>query len=248
MRRLLPVLLALGAATASMPAACSSPAEKKLPPLAMLSHQVRITIEDQVAVTRVEQTFRNHTPRQLEATYVFPVPKGASVQKFAMWVNGKEMPGELVEAAKARKIYTDIVRRTRIPVCWSTSAMTCCNCASSRCRPDKDQKIAISYTSVAVADAGVIEYVYPLKTDAKAASTLEKFSIKVHLKSQHPLQNIYSPTPSDYHDAAQRPRSQDRFREKPSSARPRLPTVLHGRRQSQGHRVDRVHASARGRQ
>ena len=58
------------------------PTEKKLAPLAMLNHQVNIAIEDQVAVTRIEQTFRNHTDRQLEATYIFPIPKGASVRKF----------------------------------------------------------------------------------------------------------------------------------------------------------------------
>src|SRR5579883_388319 len=91
------------------------PVEKSVPPLAMLNHQVTITIDDQVATTQAEQTFRNHTDRALEATYVFPVPRGASVQKFTMWVNGKEVAGELVEAAKARQVYTDIVRRTQDP-------------------------------------------------------------------------------------------------------------------------------------
>src|SRR5262249_12678905 len=91
------------------------PEEKTLPPLAMLNHKVTIAVEDQLAVTRVEQTFRNHTPRQLEATYVFPVPKGASVNKFTMWVDGKETTGELLEAGKAREVYTSIVRRTQDP-------------------------------------------------------------------------------------------------------------------------------------
>ena len=66
------------------------PEDKSLPPLAMLNHRVTVNVEDQVAQTRVEQTFRNHTDRALEATYVFPVPKGASVDRFTMWVNGKE--------------------------------------------------------------------------------------------------------------------------------------------------------------
>src|SRR5207247_3555987 len=33
-----------------------------------------------------------------------------------------------------------------------------------------------------------------LKTDGKSAKTLEKFSLTVNLKSQHTVQNIYSPT------------------------------------------------------
>src|SRR5438445_3875778 len=107
-------LLLLGAGTAPA-AGLLIPVEKAIPPLAMLNHTVQIGIEDQVAVTRVEQTFRNHTSRDLEATYVFPVPRGASVTRLSMWLNDKEVTGELVEAAGARKIYNDIVRRTQDP-------------------------------------------------------------------------------------------------------------------------------------
>src|SRR5207249_11056699 len=59
-----------------------------------------------------------------------------------------------------------------------------------------EQKVAITYTSVADRENGLVEYVYPLKTNGKAAQTLEKFSIKVDLKSQHALTNIYSPSHS----------------------------------------------------
>src|ERR671926_17549 len=107
MRRLLPVLLlALAWAGPARAHGILIPTEKKLPPLAMLNHQVTIAIEDQVAVTKVEQTFRNHTDRPLEATYVFPVPKGASVNQFTMLVGGTEVKGELLDAEKARDIYT----------------------------------------------------------------------------------------------------------------------------------------------
>src|SRR5262252_6855107 len=103
MRRLVPVLLLLGLAVDADARGLLIPAEKKLPPLAMVSHEVTVNIDDQVATTRVEQVFRNHTDRALEVTYVFPVPKGASVKKFTMWVNGKEVGGELVESDKARQ-------------------------------------------------------------------------------------------------------------------------------------------------
>src|SRR5712692_4580106 len=107
MRRYLPVLtvllVAAGAASAN---GLLIPEDKQLPPLAMLQHKVTIKLDDQVALTHVEQVFRNHTDRQLEATYVFPVPKGASVNEFVMWVGDKRVKGELVEAKKAREIYT----------------------------------------------------------------------------------------------------------------------------------------------
>ncbi len=97
MRRFLPVLsLILVWAAGAQAHGLLIPEDKTVPPLAMVNHRVKITLEDQVAVTRVEQAFRNHTARPLEATYVFPVPKGASVNKFTMWVNDKEVSGEMV--------------------------------------------------------------------------------------------------------------------------------------------------------
>src|SRR6266853_2813571 len=103
MRRLLPVaaLLLAWAATAHA-RGLLIPEDKTVPPLAMLNHKVTIAVEDQVAVTRVEQTFRNHTDRNLEATYIFPVPKGASVNEFKMWVGDKPVKGELLKADEAR--------------------------------------------------------------------------------------------------------------------------------------------------
>jgi Ca-activated chloride channel family protein len=170
------------------------PEEKSVPPLAMVHHRVRIAMEDQVAVTRVEQSFRNHTDRQLEATYVFPVPKGASVTKFAMWIDGKEVKGEMLEADKARQIYSAIVRRTQDPGLLEYMGNNLLRMRVYPVEPKKDQKVEISYTSVSNKDAGVVEYIYPLKTDGKATATLEDFSINAVIKSQHPIQNVYSPT------------------------------------------------------
>jgi Ca-activated chloride channel family protein len=170
------------------------PEDKKLPPLAMVHHRVTIGIDDQVAITTVEQAFRNHTDRQLEATYLFPVPKGASVNKFTMWVDGKEQSGELLDAKKANTVYTDIVRRTQDPAILEYLGNNLMRLRVFPVEPKKDQKVKISFTSVAQQDTGVVEYVYPLKTDGKGTKTLEEFSVKARIKSQHPIQNVYSPT------------------------------------------------------
>ena len=48
-----------------------------------------VLINNSIAVTTVTQVFRNEEDRQVEALYTFPVPKGASVSNFSMWINGK---------------------------------------------------------------------------------------------------------------------------------------------------------------
>lgn len=170
------------------------PDDKKLPPLAMVFHRVNVAIEDQVAVTTVDQAFRNHTDRQLEATYIFPIPRGASVNKFTMIVDGKEVGGEMVEASKARQIYTDIVRRTQDPGLLEYLGNNLMRLRVFPIAPRSDQRVTLRYTSIATQDHGLVEYVYPLKTDGKATATLQDFSIKLNIKSQQSLLNVYSPT------------------------------------------------------
>jgi Ca-activated chloride channel family protein len=195
MRRYLVVWIAcLFAAGTARASGLLIPAEKSVPPLAMLDHQVTISIEDQAATTQVEQTFRNHTDRDLEATYVFPVPKGASVRNFTMWVGGKETRGELVEADKARQAYADIVRRTQDPGLLEYMGNDLLRLRVFPVAARSDQKVALRFTAVAPREGDVVEYVYPLKTDGKATRALEKFSLRANVKSQHPVQNPYSPT------------------------------------------------------
>jgi Ca-activated chloride channel family protein len=195
MQRFLLVLLAgLCLAGTSRSQGLLVPTDQDMKPLAMVRHQVTVAIEDQAAVTRVEQTFRNDTGRQLEATYLFPVPKGASVRRFSMWVNGQEVRGELVEAGKARQIYTDIVRRTQDP---GLLEYVDANVLRLRVFPVPargEQKLSLSFSSVAPAEGGLAEYTYPLRADNQSAGRLESFSLDVTLKSQHAIQSIYSPS------------------------------------------------------
>jgi Ca-activated chloride channel family protein len=172
------------------------PVEKSIPPLAMVHHRVNVNIDDQIAMTSIEQVFRNHTSRPLEATYVFPVPKGAAVREFAMWVNGTRVKGEVVEADKAKQIYNDIVRQSQDPGILEYLGRDLFQAKVFPIPAKGEQKIEISFQSVANKEGELVEYTYPLKTDGKATSTLEEFSFKLNLKSQHPIVNIYSPTHS----------------------------------------------------
>lgn len=169
------------------------PTEVKLPPLALVDQKVSINIEDQVATTKIEQSFRNHTGRELEATYLFPVPKGASVRKFTMVVNGVEMVGEVMPADQARKVFTETVSRTQEPGLLEYMDHKLIRMVI-KVQAKGDQRVSVTYTSVSSADNGLIEYTYPMRTNGKAAETLEKFSLTLNLKDQRPLTNIYSPS------------------------------------------------------
>ena len=195
MYRLLGIaLVTLGLAPALFGAGILIPDDVKYQPLSMVNHIVNVRIEDQVAITTVEQTFRNQTDRNLEATYVFPIPKGASVNKFTMWVDGKETTGEILDAKKAGELYTSIVQRTRDPGLLEYLGNGMIRLKVFPVPAKRDLKMKFRFTSVSQQDGGIVEYVYPLKTDGKDTRTLEKFSVTVHVQSQNSVQSIYSPT------------------------------------------------------
>ena len=170
------------------------PKDKHLPPLAIKHQRVSIEITDQVAKTHVEQVFQNHVNRDLEATYIFPLPKGAAVTEFAMYINGKRASGELLEKDKARKIYEDIVRRMKDP-----GLLEYLDNHLFRVRvypvPRKGrQRIEITYSEVLKLDTGVCRYVYPLRTGEKASRTLDDFTVSAKLSSKMAIKSVYSPS------------------------------------------------------
>lgn len=198
-RALLSLLAVFAVAPAGFARGLLVPEDVKVPPLAMVHHRVTVAIEDQVAVTTVEQAFRNHTDRDLEATYLFPVPKGASVNKFTMWIDGKETNGELLDGKKAADVYTSIVRRTQDPALLEYLGNGLMRMRVFPVPPTKgdkygDVKVKLSYTAVAPKDGNAVEFVYPMKTDGKGTRLLEEFSVKLSIKSSTPIQSVYSPT------------------------------------------------------
>src|SRR5262245_17134591 len=194
MARWFPCLLLTLAWALPAPAAGLLLPNDNSPPLAMLSHHVTVSIDEQVAQTRVEQTFENPHSRDLEATYVFPVPKGASVNKFSMWIDGKEVKGELVEAEQAREIYTGIVRRMQDPGLLEYVGSNLLKLRVYPVPKNGTQKIAVSFTAINEQDSGLVCYNYPLKTRDKASTTKQDFRLDVTLKSHQAVQNVYSPT------------------------------------------------------
>src|SRR6185312_11421705 len=81
--------------------------------LAIESQKIDVHINNGVAVTTVTQVFRNSAAQPLEALYTFPVPREASVSNFSMWINGKEVIGEVLERQQARQIYQQVTRVER---------------------------------------------------------------------------------------------------------------------------------------
>ncbi|MCX7016217.1 MAG: VIT domain-containing protein, partial [Candidatus Sumerlaeota bacterium] len=91
------------------------PTDQSVGPLQLTRHEVQADIDHQVARTKITQVFHNNVDRALEAYYLLPVPKGAQVTDFTLYIDGRPVKAEVMEREQARAIYEDIVRRMRDP-------------------------------------------------------------------------------------------------------------------------------------
>ncbi len=160
-------------------------------------HRVSVTIENQIAVTRVEQEFVNEYDWEVEGTYIFPMPAGASISKFVMWVDGVSNEGKILPADQARKIYEDIVRERRDPALLEYVGRDAVQVRIFPIPAGGSRKIELEYTQVLPVDNGLVRYSYPLNTEKFSAQPLEECSVHITLESDQPLHTIYSPTHQD---------------------------------------------------
>jgi Ca-activated chloride channel family protein len=165
--------------------------------LEVKEHDVKVTINNGVAVTHVTQVFLNTENRQVEALYTFPVPKGASVANFSMWINGKEMVGEVLEKERAREIYNSYKQQRKDPGLLEQTDYKTFEMRIFPINAGAEQKVQISYYQELDQDHDRATYVYPLSTVTRPAinsRTTGKFAINVEVKSAIPIVELESPS------------------------------------------------------
>ena len=76
---------------------------------------VTVRVTDRVARVQVEESFRNSGSGLAEGDYIYPLAGEAVFSDFALMQGEEELKGEAMDAARARAIYEEIVRRHRDP-------------------------------------------------------------------------------------------------------------------------------------
>lgn len=169
--------------------------------LEIKEQDVRVTINNSIAVTQIDQVFVNTENRQVEALYTFPVPREASVSNFSMWIAGKEMVGEVVEKERAREIYNSYKRQRRDPGLLEQVDYKQFEMRIFPISAGAEQRIRIEYYQQLNIDHDWATYVYPLATvsgDKAIDTTVQgRFSMNVDVKSEVPIKELKSESHAD---------------------------------------------------
>jgi Ca-activated chloride channel homolog len=163
-------------------------------PIEVSYTKIDAKIKDQIATTSVDQEFYNPNARQLEGTFLFPVPKGAHLNKFTMEINGKQVEAELLAADKARGIYEDIVRRLKDPALLEFAGRDLFKVRIFPIEPHSRKRITLSYSQLLKSDSGLVSYIVPFNTEKFCAKPIKNVSLKIDLETKQPLKSVYSPS------------------------------------------------------
>lgn len=162
--------------------------------LPVKSVKIDTKINGQVAVTHVEQVFRNDYGVVMEGTYLFPLPEAAALNEFAIWDGDRRLVGEVRPKEEARRIYDEIVRRQRDPGLLEYAGKDLFQASIFPIPPHSDKKLELTYTQVLKADSGTVAYRYPLGTGKNMSQITGTVSGRVEIVAAEPVRNVYSPS------------------------------------------------------
>ena len=168
--------------------------EPEAPYFTIKYHHVDVEIRDQVATTTIDQVFVNEAKRELEATYLFPLPPNSVVRDFAVEADGRKMTTELLEADEAQSIYEEIMRRRKDPALFQYAGS---NTYRARIYPipaGGERRIEITYSELLPRDGGVVEYLYPMSTEQFSAEPVAETVFNCRITSQDPIASVYCPS------------------------------------------------------
>jgi len=170
------------------------PMPQRPAPLKIKNHDIQVSIDKQIATTKVTQVFHNPNNYELEGKYIFPVPQNASISNFTILVNKKKLHAKILDKNKARQIYETIIRRRKDPALLEYVGRDMIQARVYPIAAHSNMSISFEYTEVLKANNGSVQYRHSLGADKYSNKRVSNVSITVKINSEKNIVNIYSPT------------------------------------------------------
>jgi Ca-activated chloride channel family protein len=163
-------------------------------PFRIVSSQVHVRIDENVATTTMEQSFQNLSGQNLEVRVMIPLPNGASVNSSSLSMNGSMIEGQLHNAQEAQNIYESIVVRRKDPSLLRFAGENMYEARIFPVAPNEEKKFKFSYTQLLTQDGGLYDLRHILSGSQLYQSGVENFSLDVTIHSKNAIGPVYSPS------------------------------------------------------
>ncbi len=158
------------------------------------SIEVNAKLVDQVASVQVSQSFVNTGSRQMEVSFVFPLPYEGAIDQLTLLVDGKEYPAKLLNAKEARRKYEAIVRSNKDPALLEWMGTGMFQTSVFPVPPGAERKVTLRYTQLCRKLDGLTDFLFPLSTAKYTSHPVEEIKFQINIDSKSKIKNVYSPS------------------------------------------------------
>ena len=155
---------------------------------------IQARLIDQIAQVRVSQSFVNTGSRQLEVSFIFPLPYDGAIDSMTLMVDGKEYPAKLLPADEARKLYEDIVRKNKDPALLEWMGTGLFKTSVFPVPPGAKRTVTLRYSQLCRKTNGLTDFLFPLSTAKYTSAPIERVAVRLTIESSEDIKNVYSPT------------------------------------------------------
>lgn len=156
-----------------------------------------INIQDQIAVTHVDQIFYNELSTSVEAIYIFPLPENAVLTELIYWVNGQQYIAEIRERQEAIKDYNTKLRQWLDPALLEYLGDNLFRLSIVPIDAQSNVRTEITYVEALNYEFGEVKYDFRLNTLQLSSQPLQTVVVNLDAKSQTPFKSFSSPTHSN---------------------------------------------------
>lgn len=158
-------------------------------------YHAEVILQPPVALVKLDQAFYNPSPRQEEGEFIFNLPPGASVSRFAMYVTRDTLiEGEVIERGRADEVYTTIVRGRRDPAILEQIGDNLFKMRVFPIFPNDVKRILLDFTIPLDGQAGQHRFTLPLMSDLQPIWDFRLFGT---IRGATPMESVQSPTMPD---------------------------------------------------
>ncbi|MCP5119897.1 MAG: hypothetical protein GY953_54565, partial [bacterium] len=129
---------------------------------------------DQVAQVQVSQTFVNTGSRQMEVSFVFPLPYDGAIERMTLLVDGKEHPAKLLGKDEARRMYEAIVRKNKDPALLEWMGTGLFKTSVFPVPAGASRTVTLRYSQLLRKNRGLTDFLFPLSTAKYTSKAVEK--------------------------------------------------------------------------
>ncbi|MEN8143968.1 MAG: VIT domain-containing protein [Gemmatimonadota bacterium] len=125
-----------------------------------LRSSVTATVSGRVAQVEIEEWFENRGGALGEGDYLYPLPDEAVFSNFSLFQGDEELRGETLNAAQARSIYEEIVRRKKDPALIELVGNGLVRARVFPIQPGQTRKITLRFSQVLPRAGDALTYRY----------------------------------------------------------------------------------------